>query len=272
MTHAIATLSGAPVSRLGLGCSRMGSLGNPATLADCSALVRAALDMGVNHFDTADIYGQGDSERAIGRGLRGRRAEAFVVTKFGKRFSAKMGLLRPFKPLIKPLLSARGAARAVVAQRGGAMREDFRPERLLAALDASLRRLAMDPVDAVLLHGPSATLLRDPALQEVLSAILAAGKARYVGVSVETGEELEAALALPACALLQIPISLLGPRSSLGGTDGRFVFAREIVRLQPDLAPAVAVARALARTDLDGVIVGTGSVAHLKQLASEPAG
>ncbi len=109
MSPPLLTLCGAPVSRLGLGCSQVGSFGNPASLAQSRALIRQALDLGVNHFDTADIYGQGDSERAIGQAIQGRRGEAFVVTKFGKRFSAKMRLLRPLKPLIKPLLRTRGA-------------------------------------------------------------------------------------------------------------------------------------------------------------------
>ena len=56
---------------LGLGCSRIGSLGNPAPMRDMRALLERALELGVNLFDTADIYGQGDSEREIGRLLAG---------------------------------------------------------------------------------------------------------------------------------------------------------------------------------------------------------
>ncbi len=264
-TPPLLTLDGAPVSRLGLGCSQVGSFGNPATPAQSRALIRQALDLGLNHFDTADIYGQGDSEAAIGRALGGRREGAFVVTKFGKAFSAKMRMLRPLKPLLKPLLAARGAG--VTAQRGAVMREDFRPARLPQALEASLRRLGMDSVDAVLLHSPPLDVLRDPATEAALAAILASGRARYAGVSVETQEELAAALALPSARILQIPWSLAGDLSD-PRMAAKAVFVREIIRLQPELAPRAAVEAALGRADLAGVIVGTRKAAHLAQLAA----
>src|ERR1700754_2140628 len=73
--------NGATLPVLGLGCSRIGSLGNPSPMHEIRALLERSLDLGVNLFDTADIYGQGDSEREIGRLLAGRRDRAFVVTK-----------------------------------------------------------------------------------------------------------------------------------------------------------------------------------------------
>jgi aryl-alcohol dehydrogenase-like predicted oxidoreductase len=266
-------MGGGRVSRIGLGCSQVGSFGNPDSLDRSRALMRLALDLGVNHFDTADIYGQGDSERAVGQAIKGRRDEAFLVTKFGKTFSAKMRLLRPLKPLLKPVLRARGSGGSVAAQRSGVMREDFRPVHLTRALDASLRRMGLDVVDAVLLHSPPLAVLADPAVGEVMATILASGKARYVGVSVDDRAGLEAALALPACSLLQIPYDLMGaldepavaPRLA---ERPRFVFAREIIRLQPDRRPSEAVALALARPRLTGIIVGTRQPVHLKALAA----
>ncbi len=77
------------LSRLGLGASRMGSFGNPQPLGDSTRLVRGALDLGVTTIDTANIYGQGDSERAIGRALVGARDRAFIVTKGGRLFSGR---------------------------------------------------------------------------------------------------------------------------------------------------------------------------------------
>jgi aryl-alcohol dehydrogenase-like predicted oxidoreductase len=149
--------TGAPValSKLGLGCSKVGSFNNPAPMSQIRGVMERALDLGVTVFDTADIYGQGDSEREIGRAIRGRREQAFVVTKFGKLFSAKMRLVAPFKPVLKPLVQAVKAGAQVAAQRDGAMAEDFSPGRYAAALDASLRRLGLDHVDGVLMHSPS---------------------------------------------------------------------------------------------------------------------
>ena len=97
-------------------------------LRDIRALLERSLDLGVNLLDTADIYGQGDSEREIGRLLAGRRDRAFVVTKVGKRFSRKMRLMRPLKPLLKPLLArVKSAKGAVVGQRDANLATDFSP-------------------------------------------------------------------------------------------------------------------------------------------------
>ena len=143
---------------LGLGCSRIGSLGNPVPMRDIRALLERSLDLGVNLLDTADIYGQGDSEREIGRLLAGRRDRAFVVTKVGKLFSRKMRLMRPLKPLLKPLLArVKSAKGAVVGQRDANLATDFSPEHITAAAEDSLRRLGFDSVDALLLHSPPAT-------------------------------------------------------------------------------------------------------------------
>ena len=103
------------ISRLGLGCSRIGSFNNPLSDRDALRLVQSALDMGVRVLDTANVYGQGDSERVIGRALKGRRDDAFVVTKCGMSFSPRMRLLLPLKPLLRPLLARRNEAGGAVA-------------------------------------------------------------------------------------------------------------------------------------------------------------
>jgi aryl-alcohol dehydrogenase-like predicted oxidoreductase len=264
------------VARLGLGLSRVGSLGNPASPAELRALMRRALDLGVVVFDTADIYGQGDSERELGRALAGRRDQAFVVTKFGKLFSPAARLLRPFKPVLKPLLKLKGAGAAVTAQRDGVMREDFTPARLAGALDASLRRLRMDHVDAALLHSPPLAVLNDPAMAPALTAIRRSGKARHVGVSIETGPELDAALALDGVTVLQIPYDLV-PRLAEPAIARRIdagelmVHAREVLRLQPDRPAAQALTAALANPRIAAALVGTSKIEHLEALARAAA-
>ena len=267
-------LGGAPqtLSRLSLGCSRAGSLGNPATPAETRALMRAALDLGVNVFDTADIYGQGDSERELGRALKGRREAAFVVTKFGKMFSPLMRAMRPFKPILKPILAARGATQAVTAQRDGVMREDFSPARLRRALEASLRRLDSDHVDAVLLHGPPTAVYGDPAVGDLLRALRAEGKVRHFGASCETWDDLRAALDISGLTMLQLPYDLVvrAAGDPLGQSliDRRIaVMAREVIRLQPTLAPPEAVAAAAGHDLVTTVVAGTGRLDHLAQLA-----
>jgi aryl-alcohol dehydrogenase-like predicted oxidoreductase len=261
------------LSRLALGCSQVGSFGNRATPAQSRALIAAALDLGVNVLDTADIYGQGDSEREIGRVVRSRRDQAFVVTKFGKTFSAKMRMALPLKPILKPLLALRGGGAAVTAQRGGAMREDFTASRLRTAIEASLRRLGMDHVDAVLLHGPSVAVYADPAVRELLSSLKKEGKARHFGASCDQWEEIAPALTLPDLTLLQLPYDLIerlagDPAGKAIADRGVAIMAREVIRLQPALPPVAAFAAAAARPEVATVVAGTGRLDHLTELAA----
>jgi aryl-alcohol dehydrogenase-like predicted oxidoreductase len=266
---------GADLPVLGLGCSRIGSLGNAVPMRDIRALLERALDLGVNLFDTADIYGQGDSEREIGRLLAGRRERAFVVTKVGKRFSAKMRLLRPLKPFLKPLLagSARGA---VVGRRDANLAHDFSPVHIIAAADASLRRLGFDHVDALLLHSPPAAEI-GPASGGALTALKKAGKVRHVGISCDDLPALKAALELPGIDLLELPLDLIDQAIETGLSDtirqrSIGVLAREVMRLQPGVPPAKALQQASSRACVTSVILGTSSTRHLEEAVAALAG
>ena len=261
----------ASISRLGLGCSRVGSFNNPVPIAEIRATLDRALDLGVTVFDTSNVYGQGDSEREIGRALAGRRAEAFVISKFGKRFSAAMQVAGPFKPLIKPLLQAHGRS-AVTGQRGRAMRADFDPRRFAGYLDASLRRLRFDHLDGVLLHSPPAAVVNDPGVAESLAALVRSGRTRFFGVSCDDWACLEATCDMPGMGILQLPLGLIDQAVERGldrlwAERGVRVFAREVLRDQPALTPADAVAAAAARPSVACVVVGASRRAHLEALA-----
>src|SRR5438876_5575987 len=138
-----------------------------------------AVDLGVNFFDTADVYGWGHSEEVLGQALEGRREEVFLATKVGGDF-----------------------------YRGG-VRMNFDPGYLAFALDRSLQRLRTDHVDLYQLHNPPAELMTDPTTYEVLDALKGEHKIDHYGVSVH--EPAEALLCLEAGKpeTLQIPFSLL---------------------------------------------------------------
>jgi len=259
--------NGAALPVLGLGCSRIGSFGNSASLRDIRALLERSLDLGVNLLDTADIYGQGDSEREIGRLLAGRRDKAFVVTKVGKRFSRRMQLMRPLKPLLKPLLAM--AKSAVVGQRDANLATDFSPEHVTAAAEASLRRLNFDSVDALLLHSPPAAEIT-PAVGEALAGLKKAGKVRHFGISCDDLPALKAALEIPGVELLELPLDVIDQAIEMRLTDvirkrSIGVLAREVIRLQPGIPPAKALRQAAARATVTSVILGTSSVRHLEE-------
>jgi aryl-alcohol dehydrogenase-like predicted oxidoreductase len=271
----LTTLAGAALSRLGLGCSRIGSFGNPEPPLIQRQAIATAMDLGINVFDTANVYGQGDSERTLGRVLGPMRERAFIITKVGKRFSAKARLMQPLKPLIllTPLALRQ---RLVTKARGSNIAADFACVDVAAELNASLLRLGTKAVDALLLHSPSAAALADPRLGEALRAALAAGKTRYVGVSCDDASALGAALEICGVSLVQIPLALIDTAEGaalarLARSRGIAVHAREAIRTRPDLEPVAAVSAAVQRQEADCLIVGASHPDRLRQLARAAA-
>jgi aryl-alcohol dehydrogenase-like predicted oxidoreductase len=146
------------VSVAGLGCNNFGSRIDEAA---SRAVVDAAVDTGVNFFDTADLYGGRVSEEHLGRALRGRRDQAVVATKFG--------MLPPPEGLT-----------------GG------HPDWVTRAADDSLRRLGIDRIDLYWMHQPD----RDTPIGDTLEALdrlVAAGKVREIGCSNFSADQLDEA-------------------------------------------------------------------------------
>jgi pyridoxine 4-dehydrogenase len=257
---------------LGLGCARIGSFNNPSPLGESIALIRGAMALGVTLLDTANIYGQGDSERAIGEAVRGARDDAFLVTKGGLTFSAKMRLMRPLKPLLRPLMAKGEMDNAATASRAAAMRSDWSEAGLVASLDGSLRRLRTDRVDAFLLHSPSADILARPGPADALAHIAASGRAARVGVACDDLASLDAALAIPGVQILELPWDVLaeiadGPRAAAIAARSIAVIAREVLKLQPGVAPAQAIANARALPIVSTTLIGSRRLDRVRALA-----
>jgi aryl-alcohol dehydrogenase-like predicted oxidoreductase len=153
-TRRIGSLS---VTVVGLGCNNFGMTIDERQSAD---VVHAALDAGINFFDTADIYGSTDSERFLGRALGSRRSEAVVATKFGMRNDQVAG----------------GA----------------KPEYVTRAADASLQRLNIDRIDLYQLHQPDPSVPIADTLA-AMNDLVQAGKVREIGCSNFSVEQLREA-------------------------------------------------------------------------------
>lgn len=148
--------SGLVISRMAFGTMTMGSGMSPALArlgsSESDRLIHQALDAGVNFFDTANVYHDGESERILGAALGARRNDAVIATKVGMRMS---------KRIDETGLSARNISQS---------------------LDASLSRLGTDHVDLLLCHRNDPTT----PLEETLAAldrVVQAGKVRYIGFS-----------------------------------------------------------------------------------------
>jgi aryl-alcohol dehydrogenase (NADP+) len=163
--------SGLRVSRIGLGMMTFGTPAwRPWVLDEAAArpIVRRALDLGINLFDTADMYSAGLSEEVTGRLLRemASRDEVVIATKlfYPVDLAFKGGNDPGPKPVLKPNLS--GLSR----------------KRVFAAADASLKRLGVDYIDLYQIHRfDPATPIEET--MEALNDLVRAGKVRYLGVS-----------------------------------------------------------------------------------------
>ncbi|WEV24260.1 aldo/keto reductase [Streptomyces sp. 71268] len=185
--------SGPEVGAVGLGCMGM-SWGYAESQRDDALSVRVleqALDLGVTHLDTADVYGDGHNEALVGRVLARRRREAVVATKVG---------------LVVDDLGAR------------AMHRDGSPAHVRRAAEASLRRLGTDVIDLYYLHRV------DPAvpLEETwgaLSELVARGTVRRLGLSEVTIEEIERAHRVHPVSAVQSELSLWTRNPLAEGSD-----------------------------------------------------
>ena len=158
-----------PVSAMGLGCWAIGGtwywLDGPGGWGETDdnesvRAIQAALDLGVNFFDTAANYGTGHSERILARGLKGRRDQAVIATKFGFHVdeTAKRVSLRTDDHLLH-------------------VREEC---------EASLRRLNTDVIDLYQLHVWDYPLEKVPAMVDLLESLVQEGKIRFYGWSTDS--------------------------------------------------------------------------------------
>jgi len=172
--------SGIFVSPVALGCWPIAGVTTlDANVADSIATIQKCFDVGVNHLDTAHVYGpNGESENLIRRALGNRREEMVIATKCGIHYE------------------------------GREMVNDGRPERLRAECDESLRRLGTDRVELLYLHSPDKNVpvaVSAGALRELLEA----GKTRSVGVSNFTVVQLEEFHAVCPITAVQMPYNML---------------------------------------------------------------
>jgi aryl-alcohol dehydrogenase-like predicted oxidoreductase len=174
--------TGWKVSEISFGAWAIG--GAWGTVEDDVSLeaLRKALDLGVNFVDTADVYGDGRSERLIGQVLRERKGERiYVATKAGRRLSPHVA-------------------------------DGYNRENLTAFVERSLRNLGVETLDLLQLHCPPTEVYYRPEVFGILDDLAAAGKLRAYGVSVEKVEEALKAIEFPNVKTVQIIFNIFRHR------------------------------------------------------------
>ncbi|HVY17190.1 MAG TPA: aldo/keto reductase [Rhodopila sp.] len=179
LEHRALGKGGLAVSAIGLGCMSLSGVYGAADDAASEDLIRHAIDQGVDHFDSSDMYGWGHNEQLLGRALKGRRDQVVVATKFGQT-------QRP------------GQSNGV----------NGHPDYVLQACDASLKRLGIDVIDLYYQHRVDP----DVPVEETVGAmaqLVKQGKVRFLGLSEAAPDRIRRAHAVHPIAAVQTEYSLL---------------------------------------------------------------
>lgn len=173
--------TGWQVSEISFGAWALGADWGHVSEADALDALHTAIDQGINFIDTADVYGDGRSERLIAQVLKERTEQVYVATKAGRR--------------LNPHVAA-----------------GYNRENLTAFVERSLQNLRVEALDLLQLHCPPTEVYYMPELFGVLDDLVQAGKIRYYGVSVEKVEEAIKAIQYPNVQTVQIIFNIFRQR------------------------------------------------------------
>ena len=189
--------SGIEVSALGLGCW---AIGGPFWAGETphgwgevddkesTRAIHAAMDHGVNFFDTANVYGAGHSERVLGHAISGRRAQVVIATKFNAIFNE------------------------VTRQVTGS---DVSPVGIRAALEGSLQRLGTDYIDLYLFHDNGYPADKAEPVRDTLEELAAEGKIRAYGWSTDFTDRAAFFAQGTQCAAIEVELNVLEPKADM---------------------------------------------------------
>jgi len=173
--------TGWQVSEIGFGAWAIGSEWGHVSEEDALDALRAAIKAGVNFIDTADVYGDGRSERLVGKVIKELPEKIYVATKAGRRLSPHTA-------------------------------EGYNRENLTAFVERSLTNLGVERLDLLQLHCPPTQVYYMPEVFGVLDDMIQTGKLQYYGVSVEKVEEALKAVEYPNVQSVQIIFNIFRQR------------------------------------------------------------
>jgi len=181
MNYRLLGRTGMKVSEVSFGAWAIGSSWGPVDDKVSYAALNKAIDLGVNFIDTADVYGNGRSEKLIGRLLRERKETIYVATKAGRKLNPHVA-------------------------------EKYTPQAIRKFVEASLKNLGVEALDLLQLHCPPTAVFYTPEMFDAMDLMVKAGKLKNYGVSVEKVEEALKAIEYPGVKTVQIIFNMFRQR------------------------------------------------------------
>jgi len=170
---------GLSVSAIGLGCMSLSGIYGAANDPQSELLIRRAIELGIDHLDSSDMYGWGHNEQLVGRAIQGLRDRIMLTTKFGQ-----------------------------VRREGQANGVDGRPEYVRQACEASLQRLGVDVIDLYYQHRVDPSVPIEETVG-AMSRLVAEGKVRFLGLSEAKPDTIRRAHQVHPISAVQTEYSLL---------------------------------------------------------------
>ncbi|MCK5568389.1 MAG: aldo/keto reductase, partial [Spirochaetes bacterium] len=182
MKYRVLGKTGFSVSEISIGTWQVGGRwGDPFDEKNALKTLNEALDLGINFFDTADVYGDRLSEKAIGKVLKERKEKCYVATKCGRRLTPHVA-------------------------------DGYNDKNIRKFVDESLANMGVETIDLIQLHCPPTEVYSRPEVFETLDALTKEGKILHYGVSVEKIEEALKAIEYPNLATVQIIFNMFRQR------------------------------------------------------------
>jgi aryl-alcohol dehydrogenase-like predicted oxidoreductase len=175
--------TGFNIAEVSFGSWAIGGTWGPVKDDESMAALHKALELGVNFFDTADVYGDGRSERLLGQLRKEHSDKIYITTKAGRRLDPHTA-------------------------------EGYNRKNLSAFIERSLKNLGVDTIDLLQLHCPPTEIYYMPEVFEIMDDFVRGGKIRYYGVSVEKVEEALKAIEYPNVQSVQIIFNMFRHRPS----------------------------------------------------------
>jgi aryl-alcohol dehydrogenase-like predicted oxidoreductase len=170
---------GLSVSTIGLGCMSLSGVYGAADDGQSEKLIRHAIDRGIDHLDSSDMYGWGHNEEVVGRAIKGRRNKVVLATKFGQ-----------------------------TRREGQGNGVDGRPQYVARACDASLQRLGVDMIDLYYQHRVDPSVPIEDTVG-AMARLVERGKVRFLGLSEARPETIQRAHKVHPISAVQTEYSLL---------------------------------------------------------------